>query len=326
MGIGEWAALSAALMWTGSTMIWGRIPLDAMALNLAKNVIAVMIILIHVTVVSVVVDQPIFSAPPDSWLWLGISGLVGVAIGDTLYFRSLQILGPRRALMMSTTSPLVAVGLSAVILQERLGLFAMSGIVVTVIGVITVVGDRKATQESPGLKPGRMSMGVVAGVLAAACQAIGAVFAKKGMLDAEGTEICSPIEATFIRLFVSAVGMIVIVGWSGKLAKFARESFKTDMIKLLIPATALGTWLGIWMSQIAFRYSNVAVAQTLLSTCPLFAIPVVWLVHKHRVTLVSFLGTLVALVGIAMTVSDGGDDPDSASPDLPKSTYMQRID
>lgn len=306
MGIGEWAALSAALMWTGSTMIWGRIPLTAMALNLSKNIIAVAIILIHVLVLAGFAGRPMFQAPAGSWVWLGLSGLVGVAVGDTLYFRSLQILGPRRALMMATTSPLFAVVLGAVLLGEDLRFSAVSGIVITVIGVIVVVADRKARKESPGLKPGRTSLGVFCGILAAVCQAVGGVFSKKGMLSVDGAELCDPIEATFIRLLISAIGVVAIVAWGKNLGKFFHEARKPDMLKLLIPATALGTWLGIWMSQVAFRYSDVAIAQTLLSTCPLFAIPIVWIAHKHRVTILSFIGTVVALVGIAMTVNDGG--------------------
>ena len=70
----------------------------------------------------------------------------------------------------------------------------------------------------------------------------------------------------------------------------------------LLMATTLGTWLGIWFSQIAYNHSEVAVAQTLLSTCPLFAIPIVWYLHKHRVTSYSIIGTIIALVGIALVV------------------------
>lgn len=305
MGIGEWAALSAALMWTVSTLIWGRIPLTAMALNLSKNILAVAMILIHVLVLAVVYGRPIFQAPAESWIWLGLSGLIGVAIGDTLYFRSIQILGPRRALMMATTSPLFAVVLGTLLLGEDLKFMAVSGIVITVAGVIVVVADRKAGKESPGLKPGRVSLGVAAGVLAAVFQAIGAVFSKKGMVSPEGLELCDPIEATLIRLFISAIGVVVIVSAQKKLREYVGQARKWDMLRLLIPATALGTWLGIWMSQIAFRYSDIAIAQTLLATCPLFAIPMVWLVHKHRVTMLSIVGTIVAVVGIALTVSDG---------------------
>ena len=246
------------------------------------------------------------------------------SIGDTLYFRSLQILGPRRALMMATTSPLFAVVLGAVLLGEDLKFMAVSGIVITVAGVIVVVADRKANKESPGIKPGRMSWGVAAGVLAAVCQAIGGVFSKKGMVASDGLELCDPVEATFIRLLISAVGVVVIVSSGKQLGTYVREACKWDMLKLLIPATALGTWLGIWMSQIAFRYSDVAIAQTLLSTCPLFAIPIVWLAHKHRITMLSILGTIVALVGISMTVSDG-NGPKPADPSGVPSTVDQAV-
>ncbi len=125
-----------------------------MALNLSKNIIAVAIgFLIHVLVLAAAAGRPIFQAPRDVLDVAGVERSIGVAAGDTLYFRSLQILGPRRALMMSTTSPLFAVVLGAVLLGEDLRFMAVSGIVITVAGVIVVVADRKPEKKPPESSP-----------------------------------------------------------------------------------------------------------------------------------------------------------------------------
>ncbi len=313
MGLGELAALSAAFLWTCSSMFWGKIDLSAMGLNLCKNVIGSALILLHMLALFFVADRALFQAPISSWTWLGISGLIGVVIGDTFYFRSLQILGPRRALMMSTTAPLFSAGLGFVLLGEDLHFFALVGIVITISGVLIVIRDRKAGNEAPGLHPGAVQLGVLSGIGGSACQAIGSVFAKKGMLAADGTDVCDPVEATFIRLLISAVATIVIVALSKKLFVYGKQSLNWKTLKLLIPATAIGTWIGIWLSQIAFRSSDVAIAQTLLATCPLFAIPVVWIVHRQRVTPIAIFGTVIALIGIFLTVFDF-NEPSSSGP------------
>ena len=145
-------------------------------------------------------------------------------------------------------------------------------------------------------------MGIATGTLSALCQSVGGVFSKLGMRDADGHEICGAVEATFIRLLVAAIVTLIVVVVRRQLSSIINRVIETSSLNLLIGATAIGTWLGIWLSQIAYSYSHVAVAQTLLSTCPLFAIPIVWLLHRHRVTMISVVGTIVALIGIAMVV------------------------
>ncbi len=315
MGIGEWAGLCAALMWTLSSMLWGRINLTALNINLCKNVIGTVMILLHVVLMATILGQPAFSAPWQSWGWLSLSGIFGIVVGDTFYFRSLQILGPRRALMMATCSPIVSAILGWSVLGESLSYLAITGIALTVCGVFVVVADRRAAKEAPGIVPGTLSIGILTGSLGAICQAVGGVFSKKGMRSAEGIEICNSAEATFIRIFVAAVVTTLIVWIYHRYiaAESSSQSHVPDSVsrklilnrstvKILIPATALGTWLGIWLSQVAYNFSDVAVAQTLLATCPLFAIPVVWHFHKHKITAYSLIGTLIALFGIAMVV------------------------
>ena len=93
-GLGEIAALTAALLWTSSSILWGRIHLSALGINLCKNVIGTAMVAFHLLFLYGLTDRAAFlEAPPSSWFWLGVSGLVGVVLGDTLYFRSLQILG-----------------------------------------------------------------------------------------------------------------------------------------------------------------------------------------------------------------------------------------
>ncbi len=297
MGIGEWAALAAALFWTLSSLLWGKIRVSAIGLNICKNFLAAAMIGIHLFILQLVVHKPMLQMSTASLGWLATSGLVGIVIGDTLYFRSIQILGARKALMMATTSPLFAAVLAWCLLNERLQVIGIVGIALTVLGVVVVVADRQANVEVPGLFPGTASTGICFGLLAAVCQAIGAVLSKKGMVD------CDALEATLIRISVAALVTLGIVIWQGQLRRLAQQVFQKDVIKYLIPATALGTWLGIWLSQIAYKQSSeVAIAQTLMATCPLFAIPIVIFVYGHKVSLLAWLGTLVAIVGIFLAV------------------------
>jgi drug/metabolite transporter (DMT)-like permease len=295
-GIGEVAALTAALMWSVSSLLWRDIKLSAGAMNLSKNVIGLALMLLHLGVLTVVTHAAAFTASASSIGLLIASGLVGVAIGDTLFLRSLQILGPRIALMMATTSPIFSVVLGLVFLREQLLIIVVAGILLTVAGLIIVLTDRAAAKEAPNMFPGKVAAGVWCGTAAAFCQSVG------GVLSRAGSQDCSGLEAAIYRIAVGMVVLIIFYRWQRKLKDIARTVFQWKMIKLLLPATVLGTWMGVWLCQVAYKNSDVAIAQTLLSTCPLFAVPVIWFWDGQRISARGFVGTLIAVAGVALVV------------------------
>lgn len=295
-GIGEVAALTAALFWSVSSMLWRHVKLSAGAMNLSKNVLGLVLMLLHLGVLTAVTHEAAFTASASSVGLLILSGLVGVAIGDTLFLRSLQILGPRISLMMATTSPIFSVVLGWVFLREQLLIIVVVGILLTVAGLIAVLKDRAAEKEAPNVYPGKVAVGVWCGILAAFCQSVGGVLSRAGSRD------CSGLEAAIYRIAVGMVVLMVYYHWRGKLKPIVQSAFQFDMIKLLLPATVLGTWMGVWLCQVAYKNSDVAIAQTLLSTCPLFAVPIVWFWDRQRLSAHGFIGTLIAVSGVALTI------------------------
>ena len=295
-GIGEVAALTAALMWSVSSLLWRKIRLSAGAMNLSKNVIGLVLMLLHLGVLTAFTHEAAFTASTSSIGLLIASGLVGVAIGDTLFLRSLQILGPRISLMMATTSPIFSVVLGFVFLREQLLIIVVVGILLTVAGLIIVLTDRAAAKEAPDVYPGKVAAGVWCGIAAAFCQSVG------GVLSRAGSQDCSGLEAAIYRIAVGMVVLIVYYHWRGTLKPIVRSVFQFDMIKLLLPATVIGTWMGVWLCQVAYKHSDVATAQTLLSTCPLFAVPLIWFWDGQRLSARGFLGTLIAVLGVAVVI------------------------
>lgn len=297
MHYGEIAALVAAVLWTFSSMLWGMVKIPAFTLNACKNIVGSVFILLHLACVSFFFGALQFTSNPLALTWLALSGLVGIVIGDTLYFRCLQILGARRALLISCASPLFATGLGYQFLDQQIGWIVLTGILLTVLGVATVVSDRRADVEAPGLLPGKFGAGVACGLLGAVCQAVGGLFSTLGM---EGE--CGPLEATLIRIVIAGIASVFLLMARKDSRAGLIKTFRFDKLKIVIPAAAIGTWLGIWLSQIAYKFADLAVAQTLMSTCPLFAIPLVWVCFGHKATRIAIAGTIVALVGIWLTV------------------------
>ena len=297
MGTGELAALAAAAFWAAASLWYGKTNLSAWGMNLWKNVLASLILLVQLYVMSSLTRSDMFQADSRACSWLGLSGVVGIMIGDTCYFRSLQILGPRKALIVSTTAPIFAAVLGYLLLDEAITVTIAVGILVTTGAVAWVVSDGRSTDEAPGLFPGSTFAGVAAGIFGAICQAVGAVCSKIGM------ESCDPIEAALIRLAVSAVGAFIVVAALGQVKSVTTKLADVNLLRRFLPAVLMGTWLGIWLSQVAFKHATVSVAITLLATTPLFAIPLVRIFYGHRVSGVAVVGTVLAIVGVYLVVS-----------------------
>lgn len=354
MGIGEVAGLSSAGIWAVSSLLYSFVRMTAWELNFWKNAITTLVLLIHLYLLRAVFEAvPVFEAPFEAWCWLGLSSVVGIVIGDTVYLRSLQILGARRALVVATASPVFGVLIGFFVMHDPITLSLLTGVGLTVFGVGIVVSDKRAEVENPNVFPGRFAVGILLGVGAAVCQASGVAFAKIGM--AHG---CEALESSFIRISTAAVTMTILLllyperyafSQKGKpfrsndpteitkrnpdslidqangatsrevtrlddrsQAKVERDQNRVSILKPLtdwgtmkyfVPAALLGTWIGIWFFQIAQQYTDTAVVTTLVSTCPIFAIPLVWLFQGHRVSVKGILGTAIAVAGIYFVVS-----------------------
>lgn len=294
MGIGETAALAAAALWAVSSLLYAKTRLTAWGMNLAKMVIATAIVLVQLLIVAAVNGTSAFTASPEAWGWLTISGLIGLTIGDTCYFRSLQILGARKCLIVTTTAPVFAALLGWLVLEEVLLMVSVVGIGVTLLGIIAVVSERSRHQESPGLYPGSQKMGVVLGLAASVCQALGALASKIGMAD------CGPLEGSLLRMLTGSLLTLVVVCWRKELRTTTQAVLRKDVMKSLLPATVCGTWLGIWFSMIAIEETSIGIAQTLMSTSPLFVIPLVRVLYGHTISMRAAVASVVAVSGIVL--------------------------
>ncbi len=306
MGIGEFSALAAAALWACASLFYGRTRLTAWQINFGKNAIAAVLLCLHLFVVTRLNDRSMFGADRATFILLAISSVIGILIGDTFYFRSLQILGPRRALIVSTIAPLFAATIGWVVLKESLTIGRAVGVILTLAGVVIVIAERGGAKEAPGLFPASSTRGIVMGLLGAICNAVGATFSRLGnrgsdYWDAAG---CDALEATVIRVCVAAVGCILFAMMTRSVVSTAQKSFSREALRSYLPAIICGPWLGIWMSQLAYKNCQLAVAITLTCTTPLFVLPILRVVHGHRITLRSVGGTLVALIGVYLTVQD----------------------
>ena len=284
---GELAALSAALIWAGAAIVYQGIgkQIPPLILNFVKGGMAIGFLLITL----VLRGQ---SLPAIAWSNVGLlalSGIIGIGIGDTAYFATLNCLGPRRTLLLETLAPSLAAGLAFLYLNESLSSTALWGIGLTLTGVIWVVAERVPVSQTQF----RPWQGLGFGLIAALGQAGGAVLSRSALLT---TDI-DPLWSALIRI---GAGTLVILPGTLR-SRQSRHYFgmmRTARLVTLIAGTAFfSTYLGIWLQQISLKYAATGIAQALSSTSPLFVIPIV-LLRGESVSLRALLGAGIALGGI----------------------------
>ena len=179
--LGEVAALATAVLWAVATVLYGRIgrSVSPVALNLMKNVIASAMLwgtLLPSEGILVGLDR-------HAVILLLLSGAIGIGVGDSVFFQALGWIGPRKALLLMTLSPPMTALLALVFLDEALALRAWFGVVITVCGVGWVIAER--TAPVPTGQTFEFG-GAVFALLAALCQAGGAVLSHAAFLHLSG--------------------------------------------------------------------------------------------------------------------------------------------
>lgn len=285
---GEGAALSAASLWAVSSVVYGRLgrKISPLHLNLLKGAIA--IALLGLTLL--VRGELLPAITTTNLCLLLLSGSIGIGLGDTAFFASLNCLGARRSLLMETLAPPIAAIFALIFLQERLNASTWGGILLTVVGVAWVVTERVPLGEG---RPVHLRKGIIFGIVAAISLAIGGILARAALAD---TSI-SPLWAALLRL---SGGIVSLLPW----LRIQQRSFagKLPSVQVLVGiglAAFMGTYLGIWLQQVAIKFTEVGIALTLTNTAPLFILPISALIGE-KPSIRAILGAAIAMFGIAI--------------------------
>lgn len=289
--MGAIAALAAALTWAFASLLFERHGRSAggLTLNLIKCVIAAALMFPTL----LLLEGRIWPSTMDAATvrWLGLSGLVGLSVGDTFWFGCLLRLGARRALLLFTLAPPMTALLAHVVLGEPFTPMMCVGMAITLAGVAWVIRERDTVGAVAS--KGVDGVGVALGCAAAVCQAIGSVLTKYA-----GTGE-SALAVSLVRLSVGALGLVVVVGLFGRLRAAAKPFRDRRTATALVGATILGTYLGIWLMNAGFLATYVGVAATLNATSPIFALPLVALAGE-RVSARATVGAFIAVAGVAV--------------------------
>ena len=168
-----------------------------------------------------------------------MSGVIGIAIADTLFFMALRRLGAGRlAIVECVYAPLIVI-LSVIYLEEQLGTGFILGACMVILGVLVSGRDQSRIQ---GTKR-EILVGSLLGVLGVACMAVGVVVAKPAL------ERGSLVEVTIIRLVAGVAVQFVWIAVIRSKWSVLRVFLPAPVWRTLVPASFLGCYLAmlLWL-------------------------------------------------------------------------------
>lgn len=287
--VGESAALGAALVWSGS-MIGFRlfgVGFPAREINFFKNGVAVACL-----VGLLLVLGSAWPARAETWGLLVLSGLVGIALGDTAFFAALSRLNTQVTAVIQCLSPVTAAVLAWVWLGETLRwneIFGMALTLGAVAGAILLGGHSRTIHRH------NWRAGLAFAVLSAVSNGTGIVIARSAFQEVDATV------GTFIRVaaaFLVLMPMVLAQRPSGFRFRQALRPMGRA-VGLTVSAFA-GSFLGLLLMSVGIKYAKAGVAAALSITYPLWILPLSRLILDERSTVAGMVCILLAVFGVAL--------------------------
>lgn len=290
--IGELAALGAALSWAVSAMLYGKAlqqtkPISANIVRLSCTS-AILLILLAV----VAGFGGLGSLRFDTAVLAGVSGIVGLGVGDTLYLVSLKLIGVARAVPITCTYPLFNL-LFAVLIGEKLTLSLILGAIIIFLGIWLLSYER----ENEGEGQGKF---LVKGVVVALATAIlwSASIAMMGMAVKNNPSLNDALVINTIRTVTIGALMLGLSPMIDRQRGFLKMKRRTVATLIVGGIVALGLgWFFLAYSFVGIPESR---AVPISSTTPLFSTLAGVALLREKVTARNALGSVIIVAGIFM--------------------------
>ena len=287
--IGFFAAISAVLSWTFACSIWRRESENLLPrqINIYKNVLAAIFFLPVVVTISWLANMKYI-------LVLIISGIIGIAIGDTLYINSLKIIGTRKTLSFEALTPIIANALGTLSINEIYPQKVWLGSSIVSFSLLMIVRQNTFQRENSSKIE---FLGILCALGSVLCAVIAALLSRIILISSSLT----PIQSTEIRLLSASIFLFLIFRKDFYELIFCKSITK-EIHYNLVKSTFLGTNCGILFQQIVFKFLPIGIGWTLLSLSPVFAL----FISKregdeiNKLTIyysfLSFIGVAIALI------------------------------
>jgi drug/metabolite transporter (DMT)-like permease len=281
--LGILAALGSAAAWSIGAVLFKQLgeSLSSFAMTLIKGVLSVTLLALLT-----LLTGGFAPISREDFLYLSVSGIIGIAISDTFFFSALKELTPQAMTLLFTFGQVITVVMALLFLGETLSPAGWTGIVLIIVGI--TYGMYPSVTEH-----GRSSRkGILLGLMSILSMSSAVILTKKGLHEV------ATLQATCIRMLAGTLGMLLVGIITRRLGHWVTPFRNPHLVVRFALSVVVITFGGFWLAIVAFKYTSVAVANSLISTEPLFVLPMAALFLKEKITLQAAAGAGVATVGV----------------------------
>jgi drug/metabolite transporter (DMT)-like permease len=292
--LGETFALLAAVAWAFAVILFKKSgeTVHPIGLNLFKDLFALVLLVPTMWLFGETLWR---DAPAADYALLLASGALGIGLGDTFFFKSLNLLGAGlTAIVDCLYSPFI-IGLSLLFLAEKLGALQVVGAALVVAAVLAA-----SLEWRKGGLIGRrdLAFGILYGVLGLASMAVGIVMIKPLL------ERSPLLWATEIRVIGGVAALAVILLFHRRRRAIVSSVFSARGWHYMLGGSFVGAYLAMVFWLAGMKYTQASIAAALNQTANVFIFIFAALLLREPITRRRTLGIVLGFAG-AVLVSFG---------------------
>lgn len=292
--IGAVYALTTALSWAGSSTILKSLTtrIDALSLNTLRLCVAPLLLLAVILLSGR--GTELVNTPLIPLVYLIISGVIGLTIGDTIFIKSLSYLNISQAFSIAQCFTTVfTMFLAVLLLGESFTWVTGLGTFFVLLGIYLITSIRTApgTDSTQGRIRGK---GIILALIVGAVWAIGVVTLKLGALD------MNPLVAVAIKLSSATIVLLPFALSQRKRGALQLRKYSSRSLALALTAGLIDYGVGMVFFIIAVQLIGAGKTVVLSATSPLFLLPFSVFILKERLTRLTLIGIFVGVAGICL--------------------------
>lgn len=278
---GDLFALATAVSWAFAIIFFrlATFSHDSVPLKIFQNTLAVALFI----AAAVILKQPLFpSLTLEEWLFLTLSAILGITVGDTVHISALRRIGAANlALVDCLYSPFV-IFFAYVFFAEVLTPIELIGAALIIAAVITGTGR--------GARPRDMTVGLIYAIAAQLCMAL-CVMVVRHLLYKH-----SVLTLTGYRFAIGNVLLVLYAYLKGEKRLWSSFRFDSSM-KWMVLGTVFGPFLAtlFWFSGFKYTLAGRAAIFNQLSSIFIFLLAMIFL--KEKLNAAKWLAVFIAVGG-----------------------------
>lgn len=290
--MGEIYALTCAVVWALAVVFFRRSgeTVPPLAMNLFRVGLSSLLFLVTLAVRG----EPLLgAAPTGDYLRLAASGVIAIALADTLFHACLNRVGAGINAIVDTLYSPFALFFAYVMLGERIGPWAAGGMMLIIGGVLV------ATRVSAPAGTTRRTLvgGIVLGVASMAALSFGIVLAKPAL------EHGDVLWATTVRQLASLAVLLPVAVLHPARRRYLAVLRPQASWRFTVPGTILGSYLSLLFWIAGMKHTAVGKAAVLNQTSTIHILVFASLFLGERFTRRKGVAAGLALAGVLLVMA-----------------------